>query len=103
MVRDHLSPAPDHLTPGAGLPLQPAHAEGRNRSLEALEVELADRLGVDQRPGLGVDALADEDLAGGGLGAEAGGEVGHAADGAVVEAALEADGADGRVALRDAH
>src|SRR5439155_1328459 len=81
---------------------QRTHVVGRDRALESLERQLADRLGVDQVAGGGVDALTDENLPGGRLRAQAEGEIGDGPDGAVVQAALEADGADGRVALGDA-
>src|SRR5262249_58759825 len=71
--------------------------------VEALELQRADLLSLHEIGDGGVDALADEDLARRGLGAEAKGEVGDTADGRVVAPALEPDRADRRVALRDSH
>src|SRR5882672_10228051 len=79
------------------------HVEGRHRSREAAQRQLAERLGLDEALDRGVEAARDEDLAAARLAAEPRGEVGHGADRAIVPAALEADGAERRVALRDAH
>src|SRR2546425_5285091 len=75
---------------------------GRHGSVEALESELAD--GFDFREVLHrrQHALRDEDLARLRLATEARGEVGHGADRPVVQAPLETDRADRRVALGDA-
>src|SRR2546425_3349146 len=72
---------------------------GRHGSVEALESELAD--GFDFREVLHrrQHALRDEDLARLRLATEARGEVGHGADRPVVQAPLETDRADRRVAL----
>ena len=75
---------------------------GGDGAVEALEGELAHRLHLGQVLHRDQQALGDQDLAGLGLPAEAGGEVGDGADGPVVPAALEADGPDGGVALGDA-
>ena len=70
---------------------------------EAAEAQLAERVDDGDLLDGREDPLADEDLAALRLGAQACREVGHAADGRVVGAALEADLAKGRVALRDPH
>ncbi len=67
-----------------------------------LRLSFADRLHLHQVFHTSQEALGDEDLTRSRLPTEAGGEVGDRSDGAVVEAPLEADGADGRVALGDA-
>src|SRR2546425_726802 len=72
-------------------------------TVEPLELERTDLLGGHEIGHGGVDPLADENLIRRRLGAQAVGEVGHAADGGVVLPPLEADRADRRVALRDAH
>ena len=69
---------------------------------EALEGQGPDRLEVDRILGGAGHARRDQDLARLGLAAQARRQVRDRADGAVVPAALEADGADGRVALGDA-
>src|SRR6267378_512790 len=68
----------------------------RHRAMKALQLELADRLDLRKLARRRVYPLADQDLAARRLAAEPRGEVGHRADGAVVEAPLEADRADGR-------
>src|SRR5262245_36673661 len=65
--------------------------ERRDRSLETLERELPGRFHVDVRFDLGEETLRDQDLTGGGLVSQPGGEVRHGADRSVVRAAFEAD------------
>src|SRR5437879_9886744 len=79
-----------------------AHVERGDGAVEPLELKLADRSGVGQRFHGGVDLAVDQDLAALGLAAEARGEVHHAADGSVVEAAFGADAAERGKAMRDA-
>ena len=74
---------------------------GRDRAGDALELELAGRLHVDHVLDGRVGPLAEQDLAGLGLGAQAGGEDDGVADRGVVIAAFEADPAERRVAGRD--
>src|SRR5262245_321043 len=76
--------------------------ERRHRSLEPLERELAGRLRLDVVFDLGVEALRDQDLAGGSLVGQARGEIGHRSDRRVVGAAFEPDLSAGRKAERDA-
>src|SRR5207249_1892428 len=78
------------------------HVEGRHRPREAAERQLAERLDLHQVLDRGVEPARDEDLAAARLAAQPRGEVGHGADRPVVPAPLEADGAERRVALRDA-
>ena len=82
--------------------VNPDDAGGRHRAVEALERQLADVLDLDVALELRDHPARDQDLAGLGLAAEPRGEVGDRADGAVVEPSLEADGADGGIALGDA-
>ena len=65
-------------------------------------MEVADRLGLQEVLDRRQETLRDQDLAGLSLATEAGGQVRHRSDGAVVPAPFEADGADRRVALGDA-
>ena len=81
---------------------QSQHVVGGDRFRQALERELAKRLGLNEILDRAQDALAYQDLAGLGLGTEAGGEICHGADGGIVEAALEADLTECRIALGDA-
>src|SRR5499425_1050027 len=76
-------------------------AEDGHRPEQPLEGQGAEGLGLHQLLDLRGHPLMDEDLAALGLAAEAGGEVGHGADGAIVPAPLESDGANGGIALRD--
>src|SRR2546422_1289008 len=81
--------------------LQAEHVESRHRFEESLQVELPDGFDLDQILGRREQPLRDQDLTGPGLTAEARGEIRYGADGSVVQASFEADGADRRVALRD--
>src|SRR5205085_11935287 len=81
---------------------QPQHAVRGHWAVETLQRELAHRLDVDQLARRRMDPLADQDLAAGGLGAQARRDIGHRADGAVIEPSLEADRANGGEALLDA-
>src|SRR3954464_6393281 len=69
---------------------------------EALEGELAHGFEVEGAVEDGHGLAIGEDLAGLRFAAKARGEVGDVADGGVVPAAFEADGAERGVALRDA-
>ena len=69
-------------------------AERRHRLVEALEDELARRLGRDQVFERRADALRDQDLAALRFAAQPRRQVGDGADRAVVDAPLEADAAD---------
>src|SRR5262249_58623332 len=75
--------------------------EGRQGPWEALEGERPQRFQGQEICDGARHTLGEEDLRVARLPAEPRGEVGHGADGAVVPAPLEADGADGGVALRD--
>ena len=75
---------------------------GRDSPGGSLEGELASGFHLDALLGSAEHSLRDEDLARGGLAAGAGGQVGHGADGGVVAATPEADGADRCVTLGDA-
>src|SRR5947208_9121629 len=77
-----------------------ADGERLDRLPEALQLEAAERFGLDDLLDLRQDPLADSDLARRRGVAKARGEVEDAADGAVVVATLEADPADRRVAER---
>src|SRR5262245_58212090 len=81
--------------------LQAGEVEGRYRLEETLELQLADGFGDDQVLDRSQDPLRYQDLPGTGLAAQPRREVGHRADRPIVPAPLEADGADGRVTLRD--
>src|SRR5438094_8816244 len=83
--------------------LQSQRVEGWDRLEEALQRQLPHLLQVDQSLDRARHTGSDEDLVALGLAAEAGRKVGDGADGAVVPASLEADGADGGVALGDSH
>src|SRR5215475_11775827 len=78
------------------------YAEGGYGPGEALEGQWAERFQGNQVLHGARHALGEEDLGVARLPAEPRGEIGHRADGSVVPAPLEADGADGRIALRDA-
>src|SRR5262249_30111090 len=88
-------------SPVGGAHLQPEHVEGRDGLEEPLESEPTDRLGLDQALDRGSHARRDEDLPTLGLTAETRRVVRDCADGAVIPAALEPDGADRRIALSD--
>src|SRR5262245_8850937 len=82
---------------------QPAHAPNRYRSRQTLQRDRPEIVRFDHalhgpgHPG------RDEDQPGGGFTAEPCCEVRDGPDRAVIQAALEADGPDGGVALGDAH
>src|SRR5437762_3294564 len=102
-----LTPSRAFLAPGGAYDLSDAtpqshDVEGRDRLRQSLQRERAYLLGLDQILHVPRHPQGDEDLAGLGLAAQTRRQVGDRADRAVVPAALEADGADGRVALRDA-
>src|SRR5262245_49715571 len=82
--------------------LHPGDVVDAHRAREALEEHLADPHRLDLVLQGAEEPAGDEDLAGLGLAAEARGQVGDGADGAVVPAALEADGPERRVPLGDA-
>src|SRR5882672_10871447 len=82
---------------------RPKHVERSDRPPEAAQRQLAERLRLDKILDRRIEPARDEDLAAARLAAEPRREVGHGADRSVVPAALEADGAQRRVALRDAH
>src|SRR5262244_2515653 len=75
--------------------------EDLHGSAEPLEGDVADVLDLDERLHGGGDPLREEDLARLRFRAQARGEVGHGADGAVVEPSFEADGPEGGVAVGD--
>src|SRR5882762_386268 len=85
----------------AGLPY-PDDVEGGNGPEQPFERERANLLEVGHVLDAGGDPLGDQDLAAFGLAAEPRGQVRDRPDGAVVPAALEADGADRGVPLGDA-
>src|SRR5215831_15596846 len=87
----------------AGAVSKSRDAEDGHRPEQSPESQGPEGLGLHQLLDLRGHPLMDEDLAALGLAAEAGSEVGHGADGAVVPASLESDGADGSVALCDPH
>src|SRR3989304_10383171 len=72
---------------------------GGDGTVEALQRQLADGLGLDQLFNLRVDTLTNEDLPIPGIVAQASGEVGDCADHPVLPSSLEADGAHGGVAM----
>src|SRR5262245_17694326 len=83
--------------------LTPAQNLGRKHGvIESLQVEVVDRLSLDPLLDHAVDAAAHHDLAGLGLVAQAGGEVGDAADRGIFQALLKADLAERGVAERNA-
>src|SRR6185369_12144098 len=90
-----------HRNPGSDLDLS-LKSEAWDGLGEALELERADGIELEDPVERGHGLAVGEDLAGLRLGAEARGEVGDVADGSVVPAALEADGAERGVALRNA-
>ena len=81
---------------------RPTHVVDARGAREPAQVDLAHRLGRHELLGGGVHALADQDLARPGLGAQPRGEVRHVADGRVVEPALVSDAPERGVALRHA-
>jgi hypothetical protein len=78
------------------------NAEGLDGPAETAQLETAEGFDGDQGLGVGEGLAIGEYLAGMGLAAQPGGQIGDGADGAVVEAVLEADRADGGEALGDA-
>src|SRR5215831_18449888 len=79
-----------------------ADGERLDRLAEALQLEGAERFGLDGLVDLRQHPLTDDDVARRRGIAQARGEVEDAADGAVVVTTLEADSADRCVAQRDA-
>src|ERR1700723_629709 len=73
-----------------------------DRMIEALQMQIVERLAFDPWLDHAVDAPAHPDLAGLGLVARPRGEVGDAADRGVFEPLLKADLAQGRISKRDA-
>src|SRR5262245_331061 len=84
------------------LALQRLQLEGGHRLLEAAQRERPERLDLGEVRDLALRLRVEDDFPGPRLAAEAGGEIGHVADRRVFPALLEADDAEGRVALRDA-
>src|SRR5712691_5524118 len=102
-----LTPSRAFLAPGGAYDPSDAtpqshDVEGRDRLRQSLQRERAHLLGLDEILHFPRHPQGDEDLTGLGLAAQTRRQVGDRTDRAVVPAALEADGADGRVALRDA-
>ena len=83
-------------------PLPVAAAARGHGPVEAAQVERPHLVEFDRLGDAAGNALRHQDLAAARLAAQARRQVGHGADRAVVEAALEADRAERRVALRDA-
>src|SRR5215468_12545626 len=71
---------------------------GQHGVIEALQVEVVDRLALDPLLDHAVDAAAHHDLAGLGLVTQAGGEVGDAADRSIFQALLKTDLAERGIA-----
>ena len=78
------------------------HIIRRERPPDPLQLELADWLDLHGVFDLRQHSRADEDLPRLGLVAEARGDIGHCADGGIVEASFKADGAERSEAVRDA-
>src|SRR6185369_928526 len=74
----------------------------QNRMIESLHIQIIDRPALDPWLDHAGDAAAHHDLASLGLAAEAGGEVGNAADRGVFQALFEADLTESRIAERNA-
>src|SRR5215468_7395694 len=87
----------------AGAVSKSRDAEDGHRAEQSPESQGPEGLGLHQLLDLRSHPLVDEDLAALGLAAETSGEVGHSADGAVVPAPLESDGANRGIALGDPH
>src|SRR5499427_10915204 len=85
----------------AGAVSKSRDAEDGHRPEQSPESQGPQGLDLHQLLDLRGHPLMDEDLAALGLAAQTSSEVGHGADGAVVPAPLESDGADGGIALRD--
>src|SRR5712691_187837 len=94
--------SPRTLSTTRALAREPEQVVDFHRPAEALQRYLPHRLGLGDAFHRRHHALLEQDLAGLGLGAEAGREIGDGADGAVVHAPFEADGPDGGIAVRDA-
>src|SRR5882757_3067576 len=73
-----------------------------HRPPDALQRDLADAFAVDKGHHGGVHLAVDEDLAVARFAAKPRGEIDHRSDRRIVEAALEADAAQGGVAMGDA-
>src|SRR5712692_11363528 len=94
--------SPRTLSTTRALAREPEQVVDFHRPAETLQRYLPHRLGFGNRFHRRHHALLEQDLAGLGLGAETGREIGDGANGAIVHAPLEADGADGGIAVRDA-
>src|SRR5215216_7395048 len=81
---------------------QGPYVEGRDRAVETLKLQLADRFELGQHLDRGVHLAVDQDLAALRLAAQPRREIHHAADGGVVEAAFRADAAERGKAVCDA-
>ncbi len=81
---------------------EPAYVVGDDRPAEAFELDLADRVGVDDLLDVRKHSLADQDLSWLRVGAEPGREVRDGPERAVVVAAFKADPTERRVAGGDA-
>src|SRR5262249_4957880 len=76
---------------------------GPDRTMKALEDQLAGSLGLDRLLNGCLNLAIDQDLPVMSVGTEPGSEVDHCSDRSVVETALEPDPAKGRVTMRDSH
>jgi hypothetical protein len=79
------------------------HIVSRQRPPDPLQLELTDQLDLHCILDLRQHPRTDEDLSRLGLVAQARRDVGHRADGSIVEASLEADGAERGKAVRYAN
>jgi hypothetical protein len=77
------------------------HIVRRQRASNALERELAHRLDLHGALDLHQHSRADQDLSWLGLIAKTGGDVGHCADGGIIEASLKADGPERGKSVRN--
>ena len=82
--------------------MEPAYLVGGDRTAETFELDLTDRLGVDNVFDLGEHTLADQDLPRRRISAEPGREVSDRPERTVVVAAFEANPAQRGIAGRDA-
>ena len=73
----------------------------RTGAAESLGLHVANQFRHRHMLGACEHAVGDQHLPGAGVGTQPGGQIGDAADGGVVEPALEADPAEGRKALGD--